>query len=180
MEMDYYYDFFFGEQIIIRNLRPTNYLFLFQFVLPLLPLLPLPKKMTTNLLIFRPIRIRPSAASGSNFDHRKPKPHLHVRPQWRPGLLDYINDNTEPDLDSIEKVAESRFSIGCFTEEKARQLRIMTTKGNSFREGMYHSAIASRLASDFSNANNYPSTSIYNSSEIEYILDFESLTLFPD
>ncbi|KAL2338326.1 hypothetical protein Fmac_012772 [Flemingia macrophylla] len=44
------------------------------------------------------------------------------------------------------KTARPRFAGG-FTEEKARQLRKMTVE--SFHDTMYHSAIASRLASDF-------------------------------
>ncbi|XP_028108761.1 S-adenosylmethionine synthase 3-like [Camellia sinensis] len=54
------------------------------------------------------------------------------------------------DLD--QKSARSRFSPGCFTEEKARQLRLMTKETSSFYDIMYHSAIASRLASDFPNS----------------------------
>ncbi|KAK9069089.1 hypothetical protein SSX86_013205 [Deinandra increscens subsp. villosa] len=37
-----------------------------------------------------------------------------------------------------------------FTEEKARKLRMLTMETESFPDAMYHSAIASRLASDFS------------------------------
>ncbi|KAL2500948.1 hypothetical protein Fot_34796 [Forsythia ovata] len=53
----------------------------------------------------------------------------------------------DPDLDPIQ--ARSRFTPGPFTEEKAKQLRRMTTNTSSFHDPMYHSAIASRLASDF-------------------------------
>ncbi|TYJ97793.1 hypothetical protein E5676_scaffold285G00030 [Cucumis melo var. makuwa] len=73
--------------------------------------------MTTNLLIFRPIRIQPSATSGSSSGHRKPIPHRKGRPQWRPDLPDYISDNMEPDLDSTEEVTESQLSVGCFRGE---------------------------------------------------------------
>ncbi|KAK3436673.1 hypothetical protein EUGRSUZ_C01300 [Eucalyptus grandis] len=38
-----------------------------------------------------------------------------------------------------------------FTAEKARLLRLMTSDGASRHDAMYHSAIASRLASDFGN-----------------------------
>ena len=48
----------------------------------------------------------------------------------------------------MKSMKASRFSPGCFTEEKAKQLRMMT-KDTSFHDVMYHSAIASRLASDF-------------------------------
>ncbi|XP_071911844.1 uncharacterized protein [Coffea arabica] len=74
---------------------------------------------------------------------------------------DYIDtDNKRGDLSSISKkseqdqdpkpVAKSRFAPGSFTAEKARQLRMMTTGSSTFHDVMYHSAIASRLASDFS------------------------------
>ncbi|KAL9680923.1 hypothetical protein QQ045_012704 [Rhodiola kirilowii] len=43
-----------------------------------------------------------------------------------------------------------RHRPGGFTEEKARQLRMMTSRLEMSHEKMYHSAIASRLASDFS------------------------------
>ncbi|KAK4252864.1 hypothetical protein QN277_011005 [Acacia crassicarpa] len=44
--------------------------------------------------------------------------------------------------------ARSKFSPGCFTEEKAKQLRMKTLETTTFHDIMYHSAIASRLASD--------------------------------
>lgn len=42
----------------------------------------------------------------------------------------------------------SRFALGSFTEEKAKQLRRKTLEGSTFHDIMYHSAIASRLALD--------------------------------
>ncbi|KGN60654.1 hypothetical protein Csa_019215 [Cucumis sativus] len=89
--------------------------------------------MTTNLLIFRPIRIQPSATSGSSSGHRKPIsiPCRHGWPQWRLDPPDYIGDNVEPDSYSTKKVTESQLSAGCLTEEKAKQLRIMTTRYNT-------------------------------------------------
>ncbi|KAJ1390192.1 hypothetical protein SESBI_37652 [Sesbania bispinosa] len=68
---------------------------------------------------------------------------------------DYIDSNNtkasslqqgKPEPDSTSKPARPRFAGG-FTEEKARQLRMMTAE--SFHDTMYHSAIASRLATDF-------------------------------
>ncbi|OIT33024.1 PREDICTED: uncharacterized protein LOC109206546 [Nicotiana attenuata] len=44
----------------------------------------------------------------------------------------------------------SKFRPGCFTEDKAKELRRMTTQSSNFHDVMYHSAIASRLASDVS------------------------------
>uniref|UniRef100_A0A7N0TF29 Uncharacterized protein n=1 Tax=Kalanchoe fedtschenkoi TaxID=63787 RepID=A0A7N0TF29_KALFE len=49
-----------------------------------------------------------------------------------------------------ERKARLRYAPGSFTEEKAKQLRMMTTGLEMSHEKMYHSAIASRLASDFS------------------------------
>ncbi|KAK4359460.1 hypothetical protein RND71_021689 [Anisodus tanguticus] len=39
---------------------------------------------------------------------------------------------------------------GCFTDDKAKELRKMTIESYNFHDKMYHSAIASRLASDVS------------------------------
>ncbi|XP_023736018.1 uncharacterized protein LOC111883920 [Lactuca sativa] len=54
------------------------------------------------------------------------------------------------DSDLDQRPVRSRISPGSFTEEKARKLRMLTMEMESFHEAMYHSAIASRLASDFS------------------------------
>ncbi|CAN1159388.1 hypothetical protein LINPERPRIM_LOCUS20486, partial [Linum perenne] len=56
---------------------------------------------------------------------------------------DLILSRSEADL------ARSRFSTGCFTTEKAKQLRMMTYDSSSHHDVIYHSAIAARLASDF-------------------------------
>ncbi|KAL3532381.1 hypothetical protein ACH5RR_005902 [Cinchona calisaya] len=57
----------------------------------------------------------------------------------------------EPDQDQDQdQLTRSRFAPGSFTAEKAKQLRMMTTEASTFHDVMYHSAIASRLASDFS------------------------------
>ncbi|KAL6539144.1 hypothetical protein OROGR_011793 [Orobanche gracilis] len=40
--------------------------------------------------------------------------------------------------------------IGCLTEQKAKELRRKTIESSAFHDVMYHSAIASRLASDVS------------------------------
>ncbi|MFS7916941.1 hypothetical protein Hanom_Chr03g00183241 [Helianthus anomalus] len=45
---------------------------------------------------------------------------------------------------------KSRISPVKFTDEKARKLRMLTSETESFHDAMYHSAIASRFASDFS------------------------------
>ncbi|MBA0875873.1 hypothetical protein Goshw_026576 [Gossypium schwendimanii] len=67
-----------------------------------------------------------------------------------PGKTDFKEKReVEPGTDTAQKSIRSKFSPGSFTEEKARQLRMMTTNTSSFHDAMYHSAIASRLASDF-------------------------------
>ncbi|KAK8595656.1 hypothetical protein V6N13_000356 [Hibiscus sabdariffa] len=55
----------------------------------------------------------------------------------------------ESETDAGQKSARARFPPGRFTEDKARQLRMMTSNTSSFHDVMYHSAIASRLASNF-------------------------------
>ena len=54
------------------------------------------------------------------------------------------------DLESETGRNRTRFSRGCFTEEKAKQLRKKMMESSAFHDVMYHSAIASRLASDIS------------------------------
>ncbi|KAJ4951809.1 hypothetical protein NE237_028641 [Protea cynaroides] len=119
---------------------------------------------TTNLLSFRPTGIRASASSG----HRKPE---NIRQKasnanwWTPLFgwasdPDYIDSKSSNSSDvSVESESESegaarsrsRFAPGCFTEEKAKQLRLMNMETETFHDIMYHSAIASRLASDLPN-----------------------------
>lgn len=123
--------------------------------------------MATNLLSFRPIGVRPCSASGD----RKPDSNRRKNSSsnwWTPIFgwssdPDYIDsDNStsdyaapekrkeiEPESDLDPKPSRSRFAPGCFTEEKAKQLRLLTNKTSSFHDVMYHSSIASRLASDF-------------------------------
>ncbi|KAL3747587.1 hypothetical protein ACJRO7_016392 [Eucalyptus globulus] len=57
-------------------------------------------------------------------------------------------DKAEPGADP-SPARPSRFAPGSFTAEKGKQLRMMTQDAGSFHDAMYHSAIASRLASDF-------------------------------
>lgn len=69
---------------------------------------------------------------------------------------DYLNDsnvgNTSETKPGISDSGRPRCkcTLGSFTEEKARQLRKKTMENSSFHDMMYHSAIASRLASDIS------------------------------
>jgi hypothetical protein len=123
--------------------------------------------MATNLIPFRSNGIRACAIPGN----RRPDPNTRKPVSsanwWTPlfgwssepdyidsGRKEKIRDGSEepenksgPDLD--RKPARSRYAPGCFTEEKARQLRLKTMETESFHDAMYHSAIASRLASDF-------------------------------
>ncbi|KAI4377130.1 hypothetical protein MLD38_014813 [Melastoma candidum] len=128
--------------------------------------------MASNLLPFTPSPIR--AASS---DHPNKLPESKRRrnsstsaaqssSSWWTPLFgwssdpDYIADGPLhqgklPEADSSpEKQApgrSGRFVPGCFTEQKARRLRMMTSEASAFHDTMYHSAIASRLASDFGN-----------------------------
>ncbi|KAF5725810.1 hypothetical protein HS088_TW23G00539 [Tripterygium wilfordii] len=119
-------------------------------------------EMATNLLTFRPAVIQASAISKTDLSSRKASPNW-----WSPifgfsSEPDYINGGikedhqdkkqrkaSESDPDPNPKSSRSRFSRGCFTEEKARQLRMMIMDTETHHDAMYHSAIASRLASDF-------------------------------
>ncbi|XP_042483787.1 uncharacterized protein LOC122064151 [Macadamia integrifolia] len=126
---------------------------------------------TTTLLSFRPTGIRASASSG----HRKNGNNSMKASSanwwtplfgWgsEPGYIDGKNNSSnnngknsdlpgesESKTERTEARSRSRFTPGCFTEEKARQLRLMTMETETFHDNMYHSAIASRLASDFPN-----------------------------
>ncbi|XWS26945.1 hypothetical protein CRYUN_Cryun26dG0073800 [Craigia yunnanensis] len=123
--------------------------------------------MATHLITFRPTGIHACAIPS----HPKPDPNRRKSTSsssstnWFAPLFglssepDYIDSNNkteakekregESETDLRQKTASLKFSPGCFTEEKARQLRMMTTNSSSFHDVMYHSAIASRLASDF-------------------------------
>ncbi|EXB33249.1 hypothetical protein L484_005141 [Morus notabilis] len=123
---------------------------------------------TTSLTPFRPGPIHASSSSSS----RKSDPNRRKQSSanwWAPLFgwssdPDYINSSSqnpnagpdpEPEPASEAERPRSRFSLGCFTEEKAKQLRRKTLEGSTFHDAMYHSAIASRLATDLSDrANN--------------------------
>ncbi|KAL8209372.1 hypothetical protein R6Q57_006104 [Mikania cordata] len=108
-----------------------------------------------------PLVVRASAAtSASSSGNRKPDPQ---RKSWWTPLFgwssdpDYIdshknstNTTSLSDSDPDQRTVRSRVSPANFTDEKARKLRMMTMETESFHDAMYHSAIASRLASDFS------------------------------
>ncbi|KAJ9190087.1 hypothetical protein P3X46_001319 [Hevea brasiliensis] len=121
--------------------------------------------ITFNCSLTAPIRASPGSA-------RKPDQNRRTASStwWAPLFgwtsdPDYVNSisSTGPsDIDGSDGQSakskfdseldrrRTRFALGCFTEEKARQLRKKTMESSSFHDIMYHSAIASRLASDTS------------------------------
>ncbi|XP_061345226.1 uncharacterized protein LOC133291061 [Gastrolobium bilobum] len=119
--------------------------------------------MAATLIPIRAIGIQASATS----PHRRPDPDRRRSSSsnwWTPlfgwsSEPDYIDsnnkapsqqrDNSKPDPATTESKPSRPLFAGGFTEEKARQLRMMTVGTESFHDTMYHSAIASRLASDF-------------------------------
>ncbi|KAK4757012.1 hypothetical protein SAY87_007139 [Trapa incisa] len=127
--------------------------------------------MATRLVLtvttLRPAPIRASASSGS---HKQPD-HRHgsckkptsttgwwtplfgwsIELDYPPPLPNQASKLRIPDRRSSAdpRQARSRISGGGFTEEKARQLRMMTVDTATFHDAMYHSAIASHPASDF-------------------------------
>lgn len=113
--------------------------------------------MATTITSFRPPKIQASAS-------RKPDPNRNkpLSQNWWSPLFgwssdpDYINSgqsknaNVIPYPENESGQPRSKFSLGCFTEEKAKKLRRKTTETSTFHDLMYHSAIASRLAFDWS------------------------------
>jgi hypothetical protein len=70
---------------------------------------------------------------------------------WAPllgwsGQPDYIDAQPAPEEEEQRETPAAR-RFGVLTEEKARRLRVRMMETQSFHDAMYHSAIASRLAS---------------------------------
>ncbi|CAL9010373.1 unnamed protein product [Prunus brigantina] len=117
--------------------------------------------MATPLTSFRPVLIRPNASGSQRPDPNRLKPSSS---SWWTPLFGWSSDpaeyitadlalnsrNNDPVSGSDPARPGSRFGLGCFTEEKAKQLRKKTLETSAFHDIMYHSAIASRLASDLS------------------------------
>ena len=117
--------------------------------------------MATTLMFFRPTMIRASAGSPGKPDPRNRKP---VSSNWWAPLFgwpadpDYMgplqkaSDKSDPEREVGLDLGRprSKFTAGCFTEKKAKELRKKTVETSTFHDIMYHSAIASRLASDVS------------------------------
>ncbi|KAJ0524531.1 hypothetical protein HanHA300_Chr09g0301531 [Helianthus annuus] len=140
--------------------------------------------MAANLIPIQPsLIIKASASATTTATNHKSDPQPARKSWWTPLFgwsadPDYIestnNDQTKmnsnsnsssnsfsvrsgagSDFNQDQKRTRSRFSSANFTEEKARKLRMLTVETESFHDAMYHSAIASRLASDFSDRSEY-------------------------
>lgn len=120
--------------------------------------------MATTLACSLSTPIRASSGSFKKPDQNRRKP-VSSSSWWTPlfgwsSNPDYLNDSNagqsserNPDVSGLESDpgrSRSRYALGCFTEEKAKQLRKKTMETAAFHDMMYHSAIASRLASDAS------------------------------
>ncbi|CAK9310432.1 unnamed protein product [Citrullus colocynthis] len=115
--------------------------------------------MATNLAVFHPAPIR---ASSSSSGKSEPNRRKAAAPKWWSPIFgwssepDYVVSSAaeqsvqNADLELDGGRTRSRFAPGCFTEEKAKLLRMKTLESSTFHDIMYHSAIASRLASDLS------------------------------
>ncbi|XP_075515569.1 uncharacterized protein LOC142550216 [Primulina tabacum] len=77
-----------------------------------------------------------------------PKPNANPSNKWWTTIFGW---STQPDYINNRSSDEKEKGLrGRFTAEKARELRRKTIETSSFHDAMYHSAIASRLASDLS------------------------------
>ncbi|CAM0879801.1 unnamed protein product [Alopecurus aequalis] len=101
----------------------------------------------------RPCSCSAAAAGGPRFSSDGGKDKW-----WAPllgwsGHPDYIDAQPASPAQAEERpntqpaAAAGARRFGALTEEKARQLRMRTMETESFHDAMYHSAIASRLAS---------------------------------
>ncbi|XP_061365091.1 uncharacterized protein LOC133308477 [Gastrolobium bilobum] len=114
--------------------------------------------MANTLMFLRPAMGRVSAAAPGKPDPENQKAGSSI--WWAPLFgwstdPDYlsssslkVSEGSDPEREPVRP--RSKFAPGCFTEEKARQLRKKTMETSTFHDIMYHSAIASRLASDAS------------------------------
>ncbi|CAH8390615.1 unnamed protein product [Eruca vesicaria subsp. sativa] len=116
--------------------------------------------MASIICCSAPFMIRASSGSMKNPDSNRKKSVSWWAPLFGiPSDPDYLNiesSTLEPNpvqIDVSESGQDSGQKLrrrGCLTEEKARELRKKIAQGSTFHEVMYHSAIASRLASDIS------------------------------
>ncbi|XP_060171227.1 uncharacterized protein LOC132602366 [Lycium barbarum] len=106
----------------------------------------------------------PSSSNRVNPNSTRQKPTSGSSSSWWTPLFgwssdpDYIETGQPSKEDTVSGQKSdqetgrfrSKFQPGCFTEDKAKELRKMTIESYNFHDKMYHSAIASRLASDVS------------------------------
>ncbi|KAJ0249259.1 hypothetical protein HA466_0147850 [Hirschfeldia incana] len=101
----------------------------------------------------------PSIRAASSGSIRKPDPTGKKPGSWWAPLFgwssepDYVENNNSNGSSSANRESDldqSTTRRRCLTEEKAKQLRMKIAQVSTFHEVMYHSAIASRLASDVS------------------------------
>ncbi|KAL8470056.1 hypothetical protein ACS0TY_032793 [Phlomoides rotata] len=123
--------------------------------------------MVTGVLSFRPavVVVRASVDAVGVRKSDKVTRHTSVSPKWWAPLFgfssepNYIISEDKKSKLAVEgdpKPARFRIEPVALTEEKARQLRRMTNDATSFHDSMYHSAVASRLAFDFSDRTAVP------------------------
>ncbi|XP_054782046.1 LOW QUALITY PROTEIN: uncharacterized protein LOC129289295, partial [Prosopis cineraria] len=114
-----------------------------------------------HLLQWRPLLSRFSDPAIRSSIKPEPSNRKQVATNWWAPLFgmssepDYIDGTARSQAvealgSNNEPVRPRSKFAGCFTEEKAKQLRMKTMETTTFHDIMYHSAIASRLASDVS------------------------------
>ncbi|KAM7262314.1 hypothetical protein ACFE04_021391 [Oxalis oulophora] len=110
--------------------------------------------MAVNNITFNPTRIRACTTSDNNRSNSN-RSNTTGSPNWWSPIFGWSNEpeyiDDEPEKTEVEALTDKkvRFVPGSFTAEKAKQLRLMTHGKENYQDVMYHSAIASRLASDF-------------------------------
>lgn len=107
---------------------------------------------SSTLLSFRsPLSVRAQATSNGRSDNRAT---VARSPNWWAPLFgmsaqpDYIDASVVSQIDPASDLLVEKPRFGAFTEEKAKVLRKKMLETETYHDAMYHSAIASRLASD--------------------------------
>ncbi|KAJ1685318.1 hypothetical protein LUZ63_016708 [Rhynchospora breviuscula] len=109
---------------------------------------------SSTVFSFRaPLSIRAQATSNGGSGNRVT--NARSANWWAPlfGMStepDYIDVSVSSQAAQAADPAVSRRRFGAFTEEKAKELRKKMLETETYHDAMYHSAIASRLASDIS------------------------------
>ncbi|KAL4573247.1 hypothetical protein LXL04_020046 [Taraxacum kok-saghyz] len=126
--------------------------------------------MAANLIPIQPPVVIRASTSTSTSTSGNQKSDLQCKSWWTPlfgwsSEPDYIHDSATIDKSRknnttfLAPILNPIWTIDWsglvylkenFTEEKARKLWMLTMETTSFHDAMYHFAIASRLASDFS------------------------------